>query len=54
MQPEKRQVEELAAKFQKGMQLAIDRLIEKTAREDGELAIMRNGKVVRVKARDLR
>lgn len=45
---------ELSKKFMKGMQLAIDRLIEKTAKEDGELAIMRDGKVVRVKARDLR
>ena len=30
------------------------RLIEKTKKEDGELVVVRDGKVVRIKARDLK
>ena len=37
-----------------GIKLAIKRLIEKTQKEDGELVISVNGKVTRVKARDLK
>jgi hypothetical protein len=33
--------------------LAQKRLIEKTKKEDGELVVVRDGKVVRIKARDL-
>jgi len=33
--------------------LAIHRLVEKTKKEDGELVVSRDGKVVTVKARDL-
>lgn len=36
-----------------GVKLAIYRLIEQTKKEDGELVISDNGKVVKVKARDL-
>lgn len=37
-----------------GIALAVKRLIEKTRKEDGELVISRNGKVVRIKARDIK
>lgn len=33
--------------------MSFSRLVEKTKKEDGELVISRNGKIVRVKARDL-
>ena len=41
-------------KITKGVKLSIERLIERTKKEDGELVISQNGKVVRVKARDLK
>jgi hypothetical protein len=41
-------------KITEGVKLAIERLIEKTKKEDGELVISRDGKIVRVKARELR
>jgi hypothetical protein len=43
----------LREKFIQGVNLALKRLIERTKKEDGELVISRNGKVIRVKARDL-
>jgi len=45
--------DQLAEKITQGVILAIQRLIEKTKKEDGELVISRNGKVVRVKAGSL-
>lgn len=36
-----------------GLNLAVKRLIEHTKKEDGELVFSRNGKIIRVKARDL-
>ncbi len=45
---------ELFDKVTAGVKLAIKRLIEKTQKENGELVISRNGKVVRVKARELK
>lgn len=44
----------LADKITEGVRLAIQRLIERTKKEDGELVISRDGKVVKVKARDLK
>ena len=41
-------------KITKGVKLSIERLIERTKKEDGELVISENGKVVRVKARDIK
>jgi len=41
-------------KVTEGVKLSIQRLIERTKKEDGELVISKNGKVVRVKARDLK
>lgn len=36
-----------------GVKKAVQKLIEETARRDGELVISKNGRVVRVKAKDL-
>jgi hypothetical protein len=47
------ELDELEKKVTKGVKLAIRRLIEKTREVDGELVISKNGKVVKVKARDL-
>ena len=46
--------DQLIDKITEGVNLAIKRLIERTQKEDGELVILRDGKVVRVKARDLK
>lgn len=46
--------DKIVNKITEGVKLAIERLIEKTKKEDGELVISRDGKIVRVKARDLR
>lgn len=48
------QFKDLSEKITIGVTLAIQRLVEKTKKEDGELVISKNGKVVRVKARDLK
>lgn len=50
----KSEVEQLEKKITMGVKLAIHRLIERTKKEDGELVVSRDGKVVRVKARDLK
>ena len=49
----KAETDKILDKITEGVKLSIQRLIEKTKKEDGELVISRNGKVVRVKARDL-
>ncbi|MCW5910547.1 MAG: hypothetical protein KIT62_05705 [Cyclobacteriaceae bacterium] len=46
--------EKMVEKITEGVKLAIDRLIEKTKKEDGELVISQGGKIVRVKARSLK
>jgi hypothetical protein len=43
----------LTQKFIEGVNLAIQRLIERTSQEDGELVFSKNGKIVRIKAKDL-
>lgn len=45
--------DQLIDKITVGVKLAIERLIERTKKEDGELVISRNGKIVRVRAREL-
>lgn len=45
--------DQLIDKITAGVKLAIQRLIEQTKKEDGELVFSRNGKIVRVKAREL-
>lgn len=46
--------DQLVDKITEGVKLAIKRLIDRTKKEDGELVISRNGKVIRIKARDLK
>ncbi len=45
--------DQLVEKITAGVTLAIQRLVECTKKEDAELVISRDGKVVRIKARDL-
>ena len=47
------EIKEMQEKIKAGILLARKRLIEKTKKEDGELVIVRNGKVVRIKAKEL-
>ena len=46
--------DQLLDKITAGVKLSIQRLIERTKKEDGELVVSRNGKIVRIKARDLK
>lgn len=48
------EIKQMQEKINAGILLARKRLIEKTKKEDGELVIVRNGKVVRIKAKDLK
>ena len=48
------EIKQMQEKINAGILLARKRLIEKTKKEDGELVIVRDGKVVRVKAKDLK
>ena len=41
-------------KIDAGILLAQKRLIEKVQKEDGELVVVRDGKVVRIKAKDFK
>ncbi|WP_192823035.1 hypothetical protein [Rufibacter sp. LB8] len=43
----------LREKILKGLDLAVERLIRKKQKEDGELVFSKDGQVVTVKARDL-
>ena len=45
---------QIQEKINAGILLARKRLIEKTKKEDGELVVVRDGKVVRIKAKDLK
>jgi len=46
-------INELRTKILKGIELSYSRLLIAKQKEDGELVISRNGKIVRVKAKDL-
>jgi hypothetical protein len=46
--------QKMVEKITEGVKLAVERLVEKTKKEDGELVISRDGKIVRVKARELK
>ena len=48
------EIKQMKEKLDAGILLAQKRLIEKTKKEDGELVVVRDGKVVRIKARDLK
>ncbi|GEM_PF-699841 len=49
----KEETTELAEKISRGIALANRRLIEQKKREDGELVIYQDGKITRIKARDI-
>jgi hypothetical protein len=46
--------DQLMDKITAGVKLSIQRLIERTKKEDGELVVSRDGKIVRIKARELK
>ncbi|MDE5708623.1 hypothetical protein [uncultured Alistipes sp.] len=48
------EIKQMQEKINAGILLARKRLVEKTRKEDGELVVVRDGKVVRIKARDLK
>ncbi len=48
------EIKQMQEKINAGILLARKRLIEKTKKEGGELVIVRDGKVVRIKAKDLK
>ena len=48
------EIKQMQEKINAGILLARKRLIEKTKKKDGELVGGRDGKVVRIKARDLK
>ena len=49
----KENVKDLRAKILQGLELAYTRLLSSKQKDDEDLVISRNGKVVKVKARDL-
>lgn len=49
----KENVKDLRAKILQGLELAYTRLLSSKQKDDQDLVISRNGKVVKVKARDL-
>ena len=50
----KAESDQLLDKITEGVKLSIERLIERTKKEDGELVFSKEGKIIRVKARDLK
>lgn len=48
------ELKQLQEKINAGILLARKRLVEKAKKEDGELVVVRDGKVVRIKAKDLK
>ena len=44
------EIKQMQEKINAGILLARKRLIEKTKKEDGELVIVRDGKVIRIKS----
>ena len=45
---------ELREKIMKGITVAVERLIESIVKNDGYIVLSENGKVVRIKARNLK
>lgn len=48
------EIRQMQEKISAGIALARKRLVEKVKKEDGELVVMRDGRVVRIKAKDLK
>lgn len=46
-------ISDLTRKISEGLKKSFDKLVRETAKEDGELIFSRDGKIVRVKAKDL-
>ena len=53
MNKDKLDITDLRSKILKGIDLAVERLIRKKQKEDGELVFSHNGQVVVVKAKEL-
>lgn len=49
----KEEGEILRNKIKKGLEISYQRLVEKTKKEDGTLVFSKDGKIIRVRARDL-
>lgn len=49
----KESASDLAKRISEGLKKSFDKLVRETAKEDGELIFSRDGKIVRVKAKDL-
>ena len=50
----KTESDQLLNKITEGVKLSIHRLVEKTKKENGELVFSKDGKIVRIKARDIK
>lgn len=50
----KEEVKEMRSKILQGIELSYNRLLTSRQKEDGELVISDNGKVIEVKAKDLK
>lgn len=48
------EINNLRANILKGIELSFNKLLLKSQKEDGELVVSQNGKVARIKARDLK
>jgi len=46
--------EEIKDKILQGTTLAIERMIERKRKEDGYIVVSRDGKVIKIKARDIK
>ena len=51
---DKKKIKDIREKILKGISVAFDRLVEQKKKEDGELVFSQDGKIVTVKARDLK
>jgi hypothetical protein len=49
----KPKISDFARKVSEGLKLSFDKLVREKAKEDGELIFSENGKIIRVKAKDL-
>lgn len=51
---DKKEIDEMREKIKKGIALSYERLVEQKKKEDGVLVFSKDGKIVTVKARDLK
>lgn len=50
----KQELKTLRSKIEQGLQLAYKRLLAEKQKENGDLIVSHNGKITRIKARDIR